>query len=158
MRSTRMFDPSPRGTFDFDFDAAWRPVHIRARVGWGINPQETVPTPHHRWDRQISRHRGEVGALRARSTPPRSHYPRGKAAARGPRLASLAQPGQHSTLNKAPYRTHGNWSVAIGRSPLLWHGYNQTIIRHLAHNKHFQFLGCPSHGARNIPLTYVLVE
>ena len=32
--------------------------------------------------------------------------------------------------------THGNWLVTIGRSPLLWHGYKQTIIRHSALNNH----------------------
>ena len=71
---------------------------------------------------------------------------------------------------------HDSWLVTIGRSPLLLHGYNQTIIRHWTLDKHliiplshikrvintdqtFQlFLGCPSYGDLNIPLMYKETE
>jgi len=60
----------------------------------------------------------------------------------------------------------GNRLGAMGRSPLLWHGYRQTAIRHEAfdehsirpssdtkHSKqHFLRLGCPSCGAVDITL------
>ena len=37
----------------------------------------------------------------------------------------------YSTLGRACQTTcHGNWLVPIGRSPSLYHGYNQTTVRH----------------------------
>ena len=38
-------------------------------------------------------------------------------------------------LERRPTFIRGNWSVTIGGSPLLKHGYNQTDSRHYALNK-----------------------
>ena len=48
-------------------------------------------------------------------------------------LADAAVHGEHHEL--APHPIHGNWLVAIGRSPLLRHGYDQNNIRHSALSK-----------------------
>ena len=62
-----------------------------------------------------------------------------RASSRSTALSTLLGRGcrEQGTVTKF---NHGNWLVTIGRSPLLWHGYDQTNIRHQALNKHLMIL------------------
>ena len=80
------------------------------------------------WDDSVGSSRGSAAAVKVNPTSRKRAPPLSSRGAPAPWRPVWHRGGAEGYRHRGVI--HGNWLVTIGRSPLLWHGYNQTNIRH----------------------------